>query len=114
MATASVPLPIGEGVLRWASSRILSRDKKRNVLGTFFFFPSPCSEGPGSRHIYNGKPIRRKEVWTELSARSWEKRPALSEVCMLCGQPWGFVLREVGRGRLDFLGGGGTAGSGRK
>ena len=38
MATASVPLPIGEGVLRWASSRILSRDKKRNVLGTFFFF----------------------------------------------------------------------------
>ena len=42
MATASVPLPIGEGVLRWASSRILSRDKKRNVLGTFFFFLLPA------------------------------------------------------------------------
>lgn len=34
-ATACVLLPIGEGKLRWASSKILSRDKKE-CLGDFF------------------------------------------------------------------------------
>lgn len=36
MATASVLRPIGEGKLRWASSKSLSRDKKE-CLGDFFF-----------------------------------------------------------------------------
>ena len=60
VATASVPLPIGEGVLRWASSRILSRDGKRNVLGTFFFF-SPALEAQAQGKFIMGNQLEGKK-----------------------------------------------------
>ena len=58
VATASVPLPIGEGVLRWASSRILSRDGKRNVLGTFFF---PALEAQAQGKFIMGNQLEGKK-----------------------------------------------------
>ena len=57
MATASVLRPIGEGKLRWASSKSLSRDKKE-CLGHFFFL----LWRPRLKANYNGKPIRRKAI----------------------------------------------------
>ena len=60
VATASVPLPIGEGVLRWASSRILSRDEKRNVLGTFFFF-FPALEAQAQGKFIMGNQLEGKK-----------------------------------------------------
>ena len=61
VATASVPLPIGEGVLRWASSRILSRDGKRNVLGNFFFFFSPALEAQAQGKFIMGNQLEGKK-----------------------------------------------------
>lgn len=58
MATASVLRPIGEGKLRWASSKSLSRDKKE-CLGDFFFF---LLWRPRLKANYNGKPIRRRAI----------------------------------------------------
>lgn len=57
MATASVLRPIGEGKLRWASSKSLSRDKKE-CLGDFFFF---CFGGPGSRQIIMGNQLEGEQ-----------------------------------------------------